>query len=167
MHSPGINVCNALTLDDELPQVIPTSVKNTCDTSVDMPKDVHPDLIHIINNHKQLFSTQLGRTTTIEHVIVTGDALPVKVPPRPIPFHFVERVRNQLQEMAKDGIIRPSNSPWCAPAVYVPKENGEIRICVDFMQLNHATKKNSYPVPRADGPQQKLAGKCVFSKIDL
>ena len=28
-------------------------------------------------------------------------------------------------------------------------------------------KKNSYPVPRADGPQQKLAGKRVFSKIDL
>ena len=26
---------------------------------------------------------------------------------------------------------------------------------------------NSYPVPRADGPQQKLAGKCVFSKLDL
>ena len=100
MHSSGISVCNALTLDDELPQAIPTSVKNTCDTSVDMPKDVHPDLIHIINNHKQLFSTQLGRITAIEHVIVTGDALPVKVPPHPIPFHFAERIHNQLQEMA-------------------------------------------------------------------
>ena len=69
--------------------------------------------------------------------------------------------------MAKNGIIQPSNSPWCAPAVYVPNENGEIRICVDYVQLNRVTKKNSYPVPRADGPQQKLAGKCVFSKLDL
>ena len=69
--------------------------------------------------------------------------------------------------MADAGIIRPSNSPWCAPAVYVPKANDEVRICVDFVQLNKVTKKDLYPVPRADGPQQKLANKKVFSKIDL
>ena len=165
--SAGKSLCNILTLDDDLPQAIPAAVKNTCGTSVDMPKDVHPDLMHAINNHKQLFSTQLGRTMIIEHVIDTSEALPVKVPLSPIPFHFAERVHNQLQEMAKGGIIRPSNSPWCAAAVYMPKENGKIYICVDFVQLNRVTKKNSYPVPRVDGPQQKLAGKCVFSKIDL
>lgn len=69
--------------------------------------------------------------------------------------------------MADAGIIQPSNSPWCAPAVYVPKTNGEVRICVDFVQLNKIMKKDSYPAPRADGPQQKLANKKVFSKIDL
>ena len=69
--------------------------------------------------------------------------------------------------MAQEGIIRPSNNPWCAPAVYVLKSNGEIRICVDFMQLNRLTKKDSYPVPRTEDPQQKLAGKTIFSKLDL
>ena len=59
------------------------------------------------------------------------------------------------------------DSPWRAPAVYVPKSNGELRICVDFVQLNRVTKKNSYPIPRTEGPQQKLSGKCVFSKLDL
>lgn len=48
--------------------------------------------------------------------------------------------------MADEELIQPSNSPWCAPAVYVPKPNGEIRICVDFVQLNKTTKKDSYPV---------------------
>ena len=46
------------------------------------------------------------------------------------------------------------------------KENGEICICVDFVQLNMEMKKDSYPVSRADGPQQMLANK-VLSKIDL
>ena len=50
---------------------------------------------------------------------------------------------------------------------HMPKENGEMCICVDFVQLNRVTKKKSYTVPRADRPQQKLADKCVFSKIDL
>ena len=64
----------------------------------------------------------------------------------------------------EEGIILPSISPWCAPAVYVPKSSGDIRICVDFVQLNKITKKDSYPVPRSEGPQKKLAGKKVFSK---
>ena len=38
---------------------------------------------------------------------------------------------------------------------------------MDYVQLNKSTKKDSYPVPRAEGPQQKLAHKQVFSKIDL
>ena len=69
--------------------------------------------------------------------------------------------------MTQEGIISPSSSPSCAPAVYIPKSNGEICICVDFVQLNRVTKKDSYPVPKANRPHQKLAGKKVFSKLDL
>ena len=96
-----------------------------------------------------------------------GDAPPVKIPPRPIPCQYQDCVQNQLQEMAIDGIIRLSNSPWYAPAVYVPKDNGEIHICEDYVQLGKSTKKDLYPVPRADGPQQKLAHKIAVSKLDL
>ena len=35
------------------------------------------------------------------------------------------------------------------------------------MQLNRLTKKDSYPVPCAEGTQLKFAGKRVFSKLDL
>ena len=77
----------------------------------------------------------------------------------PHPIHYSECVHNQLQEMAQEGIVRRSNSPWCAPAGYVPKSNGEIWICVNFVQLNKVTKKDAYPVPRAEGPQQRLANK--------
>ena len=70
--------------------------------------------------------------------------------------------------MAKEGIIKPSSSQWCSPAVSTPKSDGEIRtcICVDYVQLISVTK-DSYPVPRADRLQQKLAGKKIFSKLDL
>ena len=66
--------------------------------------------------------------------------------------------------------MRESSGPavaLSALAVYVPKQNGKIRICVDFVQLNRCTKKDSYPVPRADRPHQRLAGKKIFSKLDL
>ena len=34
--------------------------------------------------------------------------------------------------------------------VYVPKTNGEVRICTDFVQLNKVTKNGSYPLPQAE-----------------
>ena len=156
-----------LILDDECPQAMPSKALAVDTDTVDMPTDYHPALRQVLQDNAMIFRKDLGRITITEHVIETGEASPVKVPARPIPFHYMDRVHNQLQEMAQEGIIRCSNSPWCAPAVYVPKSNGEIRICVDFVQLNKVTKKDAYPVPRAEGPQQRLANKQIFSKIDL
>ena len=155
-----------LILDSDYPQAIPYPT-TAMTPELEMPSDFHRSLGPLLQRHSKIFSKTLGKTPVTEHAINTGNSLPVKVPPRPIPFHFADQVHKQLHEMAEEGIIRPSSSPWCAPAVYIPKANGEIRICVDFVQLNKITKKDSYPVPRADGPQQKLANKKVFSKIDL
>jgi len=117
----------------------------------------------VIQEFKELYSRQLGQTNVTRHVIDTEEATLTKVPSRQIPFHYAERVHAQLEYMAKEGIIHPSTSPWCAPAVYVPKSSGEVRICVDFVRV---TKKDSYPVTRPEGPQQQLAGKKVLFKLD-
>jgi len=154
-----------LAMDDELPQFMPCRSTGPC--HLDLPTNVHPALTQIVDEYGMLFSQQIGCTNITQHLIDMRDSPPDKVPSHPIPFHFVDRVQQQLADMTQEGIIRPSSSPWCAPAVYVPKPIGEIRICVDFVQLNHRTKKDSYPVPRADRPHQHLAGKQVFSKLDL
>ena len=159
--------CGAVTIDDDYPQAIPVKCADKNCIQFEMPTDVHPELEAVIQEFEELFSKQLGQTNVTRHVIDTGEATPIKVPPRQIPFHYTERVHAQLEDMAKEGIIRPSTSPWCAPAVYVPKSSGEVRICVDFVKLNQVTKKDCYPVPRPEGPQQRLAGKKVFSKLDL
>ena len=156
LELPNTQSCNAIIIDDELPQALPS--KSTNSSQLDMPSDVHPALEQVIDEYRMLFSRNPGQTHITQHIIDTGNAPPVKVPPRPIPFHLVDQVQQQLTDMAQEGIIRPSSSPWCAPAVYIPKSNGEIHICVDFVQLNRVTKKDSYPVPRANCPHQRLAG---------
>ena len=103
--------CNTLTIDDELPQAIPSTIMPHSTQDIDLPDDVHPDLKQVIDDHKLLFTRRLGKTMTAEHFIDTGNATPVKVPPRPIPFHYTERVTKQLEDMAKEGTIRLSNSP--------------------------------------------------------
>ena len=150
LELPNTQTCNAIIIDDELPQALPSK-------STDMPSDVHPALEQVIDEYRMLFSQNPGQTHITQHIIDTGNAPPVKVPPRPIPFHLVDQVQQQLTDMAQEGIIRPSSSPWCAPAVYIPKSNGEIRICVDFVQLNRVTKKDSYPVSRANRPPPEIS----------
>ena len=74
--------------------------------------------------------------------------------------------RNQIHEMLKQGIIVESTSPWLAPCVYVSKKNGELRICVDYRELNKCTQKNSNPLPLPDEVQDKISQSRVFSKLD-
>ena len=151
---------------DELLQVLPS--RSTASNIPNLPEITHPAVAQVVEEYKSLFSQQIGWTNITHHFIDTGDAPTVKVPPCPISFHYVDQVQKQLTDMVDEGIIRPSSSPRCTPAVYVPKPNGDIRICIDLVQLNCHTKKDSYPVPRADRPHQRLAGKTIFStKLDL
>jgi hypothetical protein len=73
----------------------------------------------------------------------------------------------QLQELLDKGFIRPSNSPWGAPVLFVKKKDGTFRLCIDYRQLNKVTVKNKYPLPRIDDLFDQLKGARVFSKIDL
>jgi len=73
----------------------------------------------------------------------------------------------QLQELLDKGFIRPSNSPWGAPVLFVKKKDGTLRLCIDYRQLNKVTVKNRYSLPQIDDLFDQLKGARVFSKIDL
>ena len=69
--------------------------------------------------------------------------------------------------MLQKGYIRPSSSPWGSPAIFVDKKDGNLRMCVDYRQLNNVTIKNKYPLPRIHDLFDQLSGAKMFSKIDL
>ena len=51
--------------------------------------------------------------------------------------------------------------------LFVKKNDGSLRMCIDYRLLNSVTVKNKYPLPRIDDLFDQLQGACVFSKIDL
>ncbi|GJZ14533.1 putative reverse transcriptase domain-containing protein [Tanacetum coccineum] len=65
------------------------------------------------------------------------------------------------------GFIRPSFSPRGAPVLFVKKNDGSFRICIDYLELNRLTVKNRYLLPRIDDLFDQLQGSRVYSKIDL
>ena len=88
-------------------------------------------------------------------------------PPRRIPAHYRQEIEKKINTMLEQGIIEESSSPWMAPAVFVPKKSGEIRMCIDYRELNKRTKKDAYPLPLLDEVQDRLAGSTIFSTLDL
>lgn len=65
------------------------------------------------------------------------------------------------------GFNRPSVSPWKAPGLFVRKKDRSLRLCINYMMLNHVTIKNRYSLPRIDDLFDQLSSVVVFSKIDL
>ena len=70
--------------------------------------------------------------------------------------------------MLKIGVIRKVNesADWCAPMVVVPKQNGQVRICVDLTKLNANIKQEVHPLPSVEFTLGKLGSSKVFSKLD-
>ena len=93
---------------------MPSKATSSPPGTLDMPTEYHPALRQVLQDYAMLFKSDLGHTTVAECVIETGDAAPVKVPPCPTAFHYTECVHKQLEEMAREGIIRHGNSPWSA-----------------------------------------------------
>jgi hypothetical protein len=65
------------------------------------------------------------------------------------------------------GFIRPSVSLWGVPVIFFRKKDGSWRLCIQYRQLNKATIKNQYLLPRIDDLFDQMKGEIVFSKIDL
>ena len=93
--------------------------------------------------------------------------MPIKLPHRRIPPHQMDEVREHINKLLKQNIIRRSTSPYAAPVVLVRKKDGSLRLCVDYRQLNSNTVKDAYPLPRIDEALEAIAKSKCFSSLDL
>jgi hypothetical protein len=63
-------------------------------------------------------------------------------------------------------IISLRYSKWVANLMHVRKKNGEIRLCVDFRNLNRSSKKDNYPLLKMEHILQTVIGSSKMSMID-
>jgi hypothetical protein len=60
----------------------------------------------------------------------------------------LKELKRQLSELVQKGYVRPSSSPWAAPALFVEKKDKSQGLCINYRALNEVTVKNKYPPPR-------------------
>lgn len=129
------------------------------------------ELGKLLSKYQSAFSrndNDLGLTNITEHSIDTGDANPIKQPPRRVPIAYAEAEREAIDELQAKGVIRKSNSPWASPIVLVKKSDGKMRPCVDYRRLNAVIKNvPAFPLPRVGDCLDAVAGSKYFSTFDL
>lgn len=102
----------------------------------------------------------------VEHYMPTNGP-PVHAHARRLPPDKLAAAKAEFQNMEALGIIRRSNSPWASPLHVVPKAGGSWRPCGDYRRLNELSTADRYPIPHIQDFSARLAGKRVYSKIDL
>ena len=109
----------------------------------------------------------MGFCDVLKHSIPTTTDKPVYLPHQQIPVQLQSEVRKCLDNWLKQGIIRPSKSPYASQVVIVRKKTGEIRLCVDFRKLNAISIRDSFPLPRVEEALQAVQAAVWFSSFDL
>jgi hypothetical protein len=108
----------------------------------------------------------LDREVEFKIELIMGMA-PISRRPYRMPPNELAKLKIQLNELLKKGLIRPSSSPWGCPAIFVKKKDESLRMCVDYRPLNAVTIKNKYPLSHIDILFDQLSKAKVFFKIDL
>lgn len=133
------------------------------------PDQVH-QLNHLLEKHHAVFSRNdgdYGYTTTVTHCIPTGSAHPIKQRHRRVPPHVFQEVKQHVQDLVAQGVLKESCSPWASPAVVVMKKDGSVRFCCDYRRLNNVTHRDAYPLPRVEESLDALGQAQLFSSLDL
>ncbi|UYV70775.1 K02A2.6-like, partial [Cordylochernes scorpioides] len=135
--------------------------------SEDLTLSQKNELRQVLSKYSDLFSSKLGKTNLAKHRIDTENAKPIKHKPYRVSPKERDIIKEQIQDMLQEGVIRASSSPWAFPVILVRNRDGNWRFCVDYRKLNSITVKDVYPIPRIDDVMDTLQGSRYFTAIDL
>jgi deoxyuridine 5'-triphosphate nucleotidohydrolase len=133
-------------------------------------------LHELIKDFEDIFATDykdiVHKKPKYFHDIDTGNHPPIRQNPYRAPPKYLPWIRQELQTLLENGIVRQSKSPWASSIVIVPKKSGEPgktvpRICIDYRPLNNITRKDALSLPRIDDLLQRIPRKSKYhSSLD-
>ena len=148
-----VNGATVETYDDHINALVGSSRSHT--TLLDFPEIILPAGVPREPGHSSI------------HHIRTMPGPAVASRPRQLAPVLLRIAKSEFEEMLRSGIARRSDSPWVSPLYLVPKKEDGWRPCGDYRVLNARTAPDQYPFRHIADFAHQLAGRKVFSTIDL
>ena len=110
----------------------------------------------------------LGKLPHQHEIRLKQDYTPVVRPARRIPFKIRDQVKRKLDEMEHLKVICKVVEPteWVSPMVVAHKPGGDVRLCLDPLDLNKSVQRQHYPVPTAQELFSRIGKAKYFSTLD-
>ncbi|GJV90589.1 reverse transcriptase domain-containing protein [Tanacetum coccineum] len=148
-------------------------------------------LLKVLRSHKHAIAWKILDIKGIDpkfctHKILMEDHVkPTVQHQRRVNPKIHEVIKKEVIKLLDVGLIYPiSDSPWVSPVHCVPKKGGitiiknddnELiptrlvtgwRVCIDYIKLNDATRKDHFPLPFMDQMLERLAGNEYYCFLD-
>uniref|UniRef100_A0A0G4FFT5 Reverse transcriptase domain-containing protein n=1 Tax=Chromera velia CCMP2878 TaxID=1169474 RepID=A0A0G4FFT5_9ALVE len=132
---------------------------------------LHPAARRVVGEYRDIFCNEIPKLPLRRLVEFTIDLEPGHPPPARLPYRLsfgeLDKMRRQLDDLLAKGFIRPSVSPFAAPAFFVAKKDGSLRMCINYRAINKITIKDKYAMPRPEELLDRLHGAKIFSVLDM
>lgn len=132
-------------------------------------------ILKLCKNYIHIFKKPedtLTCNSNVRHVIRTKDEEPTFQRARRFPHAIKSEVKDHIDKLLHDKIIKPSQSPWGSPVNLVNKKldasgKRKTRLVIDYRTLNDKTIDDRYPIPNIEDILDML-GRCqYFTTLDL
>ena len=104
----------------------------------------------------------------VEHTIrLKEDRSPVVSKPRRLSKELTDEVREHVDELLKQGVVRESNNQWASPIVCARKKDGSLRMAIDYRMTNEKSNTATlHPRPLIDDLLDRLGKDKYFAVLD-
>ena len=109
----------------------------------------------------------LNPNIALHHLTVKKGVCPVKQAQRRFRPELIPQIEIEVNKLIEAGFIREVQYPeWIANIVPIKKKNGQIRVCVDFCDLNNACPKDDFSLPITEVMVDATTGHEALSFMD-
>nr|GFA66428.1 reverse transcriptase domain-containing protein [Tanacetum cinerariifolium] len=128
----------------------------------DLSSNEKTALINVLKTQKKAIAWKLTDIKGIDpefcshKILLEEDYSPKVQSQRRVNLKIHDAIKKEVEKLLDAGLIYPiSDSPWVS-----------WRVCIDYMKLNEATRKDHFPLPFMDQMLERLAGNEYYCFLD-
>jgi len=139
----------------------------------DLSSEMRQQLYNLLKEFKDIFAWSYKDMPGLDSEIVQH-RLPLKPECHPIKQRLRRmkpevslKIKEEVEKQFNVGFLVVAQYPqWVANIVTVPKKDGNVRMCVDYRDLNRASPKDDFPLPHIDTLVDNTATSSLYSFMD-
>ena len=139
--------------------------------SSDLDKNKKVQLTQLLKGYNSSFYTggklPIVRVGVEHSVRLKEDSSPTACKPRRLSKDLADEVRDHIEKLQKMGVVRESNSVWASPVVCARRNDGSLRLVIDYRMTNaNSVTATLHPIPLIDDLLDRLGQAKYFGTID-